>query len=174
MISPLALPALLACASPDYSFYEVIPGSSGDALDAVGAEEVDFRNYCGTLTDPGGYANQPERILGSVWERPVECRENPTGGDCSFIPGYDNLDSSLLSRDSQEIEEEIYREWIHWDGSAGAGDLFDFFNINLQGGAVVEIVGVKTWVGSLFTDQGLDQAVDEFLDDYGSADWEQG
>ena len=164
----------LGCSQSDVSFKEVT--ETMDAMEAfgeMGGHDIDFLNYCGTIIEPGGYASFPETILGTVWQRPIECIEDNEADNCSFRPDFNNLDKTVLNKQTSAPNTTVYEEYVYMDTNAEAGDLLNLFSVSVQSGSLLEINGVMVYKGLIQEDSILEQQKEAFLDTHSDDSKEQ-
>jgi len=156
---------LFSCQMMDYEITPIEKGNAVQAHEDLQGDDVGFSSYCGTIIDPGAeYSMDTSQILGKIWERPIECRNDDTG-NCSFVPGYSNLRNSDLSIYEKSAHDITFSMNISYEDGINSG-LFPLLGINIFRDSIVHMSAVRSYEAFVHDDDDLQAELDDFLDRY--------
>ena len=163
---------LFACSSE----YEVIPNSTDDgtiAQEELKEQQTTFNSYCGTLVDHPSYIQDPVSALGTVWQRPICCRENPDCSSCSFIPDFSNLKQDELDIERVPQNEVLFQANISYEDGLLTG-LVPMLQLYILESSILNMTANKTFYAYTNPSTSLDREIEDFLIEYNDDTKEQG
>ena len=163
---------LLACGNTVDNESLATDKTAAEVTNDLGGSSEGFIDYRGGIVDGGGFAAEPAKALGVVWQRDASCRDTQVIEGCLWIPDYDNFRHSNLNLDEIATEDEVTDSTVYVSDAKQTG-LFAFLNLDMQDDSAVRMTVTQTYYGSVVDDTALDAEQEQFIQEYGDTSKEQ-